>query len=132
MAVQGKSFFEQTLKANADLSSKQYHFMRYAGEGLTNQSSNSADNAFAGVLQNKPESGEFATVQRGGKQKVTAGGSISANTLITTNGSGRATAVSSGSNDLVIGITLEAASADGNVVSADIYQTPTRWGGLAI
>lgn len=132
MAEQGKLFFTLTLSADADLSDKQYHFMRLSGTKSTNQASNSTDTNYVGVLQNEPESGEQATVGRGGKMKVVAGGALSANDQITTNGSGRATGISSGTNDVVYGRVLEASSADGDVVTADIYQSPFVWPGIAV
>ncbi len=132
MARQGKSFYELSANAAADLSGKQYHFVRLSAADAVNQSSDAADRDFAGVLQNKPQANEAATVRRGGIQKVVAGASGSVHALITTNGSGRATAVLSGSNSLVVGRYLEAPGADGNIVTAEIFQTPYVWPGLEI
>lgn len=132
MAEQGKSFYNQTATAAADLSAKQYHLMRFSAANTVNQSSLATDIDYAGVLQNTPESGEHATIRRGGKCKVVAGAATSFMDLITTNGSGRAIAVLSGTNQLVVGRLLEAASADGDIVTAEIFETPYVWAGLAI
>lgn len=113
-----------TAKASADLSGKLYHIVRFAGEGLVNQASHSAaapDVGIAGVLQNKPEANQAATVGYFGESKVVAGGSLTAGKWITTNGSGRATAAASG--DVVIGRALTTAANDGEVVRALLTQT---------
>ncbi len=132
MAEQGKAFYTVSANAAADLSAKQYHLMRFSAADTVNQSSDAADRNFAGVLQNKPQANEAATLRRGGKCKVVAGASGSVHALITANGSGRATAVLSGSNALVIGRYLEAPGANGDIVTAEIFETPYVWAGLAI
>ena len=103
----------ETLQAAADLSGKQYHLLRLSAAEVCNQASNSADSAAIGVLHNKPGSGEAASVTFFGMSKVTAGGSLGVGALFTTNGSGRATAATSGS--YVYGRTLEATTADGDI-----------------
>lgn len=118
--------------AAADLSGKQYHAVRHSAAGQVNQSSDAADTAYAGVLLNKPEANEHATVGRGGIGKITCGAAVSANALITTNGSGRAVAISSGDTSMVIGRVLEAATADGDIVKAELFETPHMWPALAL
>lgn len=81
-----------------------------------------------GVMQNGPAVGEAMTIACFGLSKIVAGGALSANAVITTNGSGRAAAVSSG--QFAIGRVLEAAVADGDVVTA-FLQPPFRWSGAA-
>ncbi len=104
-----------THKAAADLSGKQYHFLRYSAADTVNQSSLSSAEDFAGVLQNKPNAANrAATVIVGGETKITAGGALTVNDLVTTNGSGRAAAAASG--DMVMGRVLETAGADGDRV----------------
>lgn len=132
MAEQGKSFYDQTATAAADLSDKQYHCMRFSLANTVNQSSLATDINYAGILQNTPESGEHATIRRGGKCKVAAGAATAIMLLITSNSSGRAVAVASGSNAMVIGRLLEAASNDGDIVTAEIFESPYVWAGLAI
>jgi len=115
MATGGGDYFTLSAKANADLSAKQYHFVRWAAADTVDQASHSAAQDFAGVLQNKPSaSGRGSTVMFAGETKITAGGSLTVNDLIAANGSGRAAAA--GSGDMIVGRVLETASADGDVV----------------
>lgn len=132
MAVQGQMFFSQTLEAATDLSGKEYHFMRLDTDGKVNVCSDGGDFACVGVLQNKPESGEFATVAKGGKQKVVSGAAVSVGDMITNNGSGRAISISSGDTATVHGLALEASGADGEVITFTANQSLYVWPGSAI
>lgn len=114
------------LTAATDLSGKRYHAVRLSAAKQVNQASLSTDSAIAGVLLNAPKTNEAATVQYTGLGKVTAGGAISANVLISVNGSGRAAATASG--DMAFGRALEAATADGDVISVILFH-PVRWAG---
>ena len=81
-----------------------------------------------GVLQNKPKVGEAMEIAQEGLSKVVAGGALTANAIFTTNGSGRAAAVTSG--DFAVGRILEASGSDGDVVTAQLF-FPVRWTGAA-
>lgn len=81
-----------------------------------------------GVLQNGPQVGEAMTIARSGLSKLVAGGALTANWVVTTNGSGRAAHVTSG--DFAMGMVLEAAVSDGDVVTALLFP-PFRWSGAA-
>lgn len=116
------------LAAAADLSGKQYHLVRLSAAWTVNQASEAANSALLGVLQNKPKSGEAATVADGGTSKVVAGAAITAGAVLSTNGSGRAIAVVSGA--VAFGQALTAAGADGDVISARLMK-PVRWAGAA-
>jgi hypothetical protein len=111
-------------KAAADLSGKIYHFVRLSAANTVNQASYAADNTLVGVLLNDPKTGEAATVQIAGIGHITAGAAITAGDPITTNGSGRAVAASSG--QWVMGKALESAAADGDVIAA-IFNVPFFW-----
>jgi hypothetical protein len=113
--------FTRAAQANADLRNFQYKFLRNDGAGTVNVASHAAGagTTLVGVLQNKPNSGQAATIGVMGESKVVAGGALTVNTWITTNGSGRAAAATSGDN--VIGMVLETAGADGDVVRAMIH-----------
>jgi len=115
-----------TLVADADLSGKQYHIMRQSGALTCNVASNATESSNCGILQNKPQSGEHATIADKGTSKVVAGGAITAGDHLAVNGSGRAAAA--GSGDMAIGRALETAGANGDVIAARIY-TPVRWSG---
>lgn len=109
-------------KANADLTGKQYHIVRFAGANLVDQASHAAA-AFSvgavGVLQNKPNSDEAAEVAYFGESKVTAGAAVTAGRMITTNSSGRAINASSG--EIIVGRALDAAGADGEFFRALLF-----------
>ena len=89
---------------------------------------NPTSTALLGVMQNNPGRGEAMTIAYAGPSKVVAGGALTVNALITSNASGRAAAVTSG--DLVAGRVLEAAGADGDVISCLLFH-PVRWSGAA-
>ena len=115
------------IEAAADLSAKQHHFMRLSSAYTCNQSSDKNDAAYAGVLGNKPDAaGVAATIVRAGMTLVTLGGSLGPNIRITTNGSGRAAAVTSGS--YVVGLLLQAGTADGDQRIAWVHD-PYYFGG---
>lgn len=127
-----KNVITETYEAAADLSGKLYHVMRASDAGKCNQGSLNTDINLIGVLDNEPESGQHASVVVGGERmKVTAGAAITAETPITSNGSGRAIAVQSGTNQVVIGWALEDAGADGDIISYRPVK-PYPWPGVAI
>lgn len=115
MATGGGDYFTLSAKAAGDLSANQYQFVRWSDADTVNISSHDAAEDWVGVLQNKPNAaGRSATVQYAGETKIMASGNLTVNDLITTNGSGRATAATSG--DMVMGRVLETAGADGDIV----------------
>ena len=84
--------------------------------------------ALLGVMQNDPGIDEAMSIAYAGRSKVVAGGVIAANAIITTqSGTGRAAVASSG--DLAAGRALEAAGANGDVISALLFH-PVRWSGV--
>lgn len=115
-----------TAEAAADLSAHQYNLMRLSAANAVNVASLDTNSGLCGVLLNKPESGEAASIQYAGMGRVRAGASITAGAHITTNGSGRAVAV--GSGDMACGRALEAAGADGDIIDVILYP-PIRWAG---
>ena len=117
-----------TLVAAADLSGAQYALVRASAAGLTNIASLSTNSALVGVLQNKPLSGQAATVADFGLSKVIAGASATVNTYFTNDSSGRAVAAQSG--DMIIGRFLEAPGAGGDIVTARLMP-PVRMFGAA-
>ena len=106
----------RTARAAGDLRTKQYVVLRSAGAGLTNQASNAAGgvDGQGGVLLNKPNSGQAASVGWNGETKVKAGGTVTANVWQSANSSGHIVDASSG--DWAIGVALEAATSNGEVV----------------
>jgi hypothetical protein len=129
MATGGNDLRTETKLAAADLSAKQYHFVRLSAADTVNQASHSAGEDNFGVLQTKPAAANRqCTVGVEGFSKVTAGGSLTVNDLITTNGSGRAAAAASG--DMVMGRVLQTAGGDGDIVRCQVF-APYFTGDLA-
>lgn len=87
-------FVNDSFKANADLSSSQYYMLVNSVGNLVDAAGSGA--VVIGVLQNKPESGEHASVTMVGKTRVKAGGTITEGQLFMSDASGTATAVTSG------------------------------------
>lgn len=119
-----------TMKAGADLSSSQYLFVECSAADTVTVC-NAAGERAIGVLQNDPTTNGAATVAVSGVVKVKAGAAVSANALVKTNSSGKAitaaaatvdTSDTGGASDPVVGsyvmgIALNAASADGDIIS---------------
>ena len=111
-----------TVRAAADLRTSQYHIMRFSAAAQTNIASHSGAASTAGpigVLLNKPNSGQAATIGFFNESKVVAGAAITAGAWFTTNGSGRAVVAASG--DMVVGRVLEAPTADVEIVRGLLF-----------
>jgi len=107
-----------SIKAGADLSSLQHYIVKLGSTEDTIEKSTAASDAILGVLQNKPTSGQMASVAVGGITKVIAGGSVSAGNLVTADSNGKAIATTSG-GDHVLGMALQAAST-GDIFAIEI------------
>ena len=127
MAETGR-FFARTMKANADLRTKQYHILRATAAGVTDQASNpgGGPDDIIGILGNKPNTDQGAMVVHGGEYKVVAGAAVTANAMITTNSSGRAVSGAVTSGDWALGQALEAAAADGDLMRCLISMPATQ------
>lgn len=107
--------FSMSLEASADLSAFQHHFVEVDSNGQLTISNSAGESVF-GVLQNDPDAeGVAGSVMKTGVSKVVAGAAIAAGALVQTNASGRAITAASG--DFVVGRTIDAVGADGEVVS---------------
>lgn len=116
--------FEVTAKADVDLSGRQYHILRLTGAHTTNIAVSAIGEKGMGVLQNKPQTNEHATIRFGGRSFVVAGAAMAVNDYFTSNASGRAISASSG--QFVYGRTLEVAGADGDKVEC-VLNVPWFW-----
>jgi len=101
-----------TLTAAADLSSKQYHFVKLASATTVNVCSAITDLPI-GILQNDPESGEVAEIAIFGISKAVADGTIAAARWIGTSADSQAAGITPGSDTTVyvMGQAIGAASA---------------------
>lgn len=108
-----------TLPAGADLSAKQYFFVKVNTSGQAVLCSGATDRPI-GVLQNTPESGEEASVLVVGGTKVVASASIDEGSLIGTNADGKADAKTPGSDttEYAVGTVILAAGADNEILTA--------------
>lgn len=101
----------ETYIAGADLSSKQYTFVKMSGADVV--SAGDGEDAI-GVLWNDPTSGKAASVVRGGDPHVYAGAAITAGADIASDAAGKVVPAATG--DYVLGQARAAAAADGDLV----------------
>jgi hypothetical protein len=108
-----------TLVAGADLSDKQYYFVKINTSGLAVLCSGATDRPI-GVLQNNPISGGEASITVIGGTKVVASASIDEGVLIGTASTGKADAKVPGTDttEYVVGTVILASGADGDILTA--------------
>lgn len=123
MAYEASQTCVGTMTASADLSSKQFHFVKVSGNNTVTVCAAITDTPI-GVLQNNPASGEAAVVCVFGITKVVADGTLAAGNLIGTSADGQADAIAAGSDTTVttVGQALNAASAGETV---EMFLNPT-------
>ena len=100
MAYASPSIKIGTFTASADLSAKQYYFVKMSGENTVTVCAAVTDKPI-GVLQNKPASGEQAIVTVFGVSKVSADATLAAGDVVGTSADGQAQPVSAGSETTV-------------------------------
>lgn len=106
-----------SLPAGADLSAKQYYFVKLNSSGQAIVCAAATD-VPVGVLQNDPAaSGRGATVRVLGKSKVSSDASLSVGDLVGTSGDGQADAKTPGTDttEYVVGQVLQAGGAAGEM-----------------
>jgi hypothetical protein len=110
-----------TLVAGADLSAKQYTFVKVNSSGEAIAAAAATDIP-VGVLQNAPTAGQEAEVLIVGGTKVVAGAAIGDGAQIGTGSTGKAVALVAGTDTTkyVVGTLLTESAADGNIVTAVI------------
>ena len=98
--------------ASADLSAKQYHFVKMSGNNTVTVCAAITDVPI-GVLQNNPASGGAAEVCLFGISKVVADGNLAAGNIIGTSADSQADAITRGSDTTVtvMGQAIEAGAA---------------------
>ena len=110
-----------TLPAGADLSTKQYYFVKVNSSGNAVLCAAATD-APIGVLQNNPISGAEASIVVVGGTKLVAGAAIAAGIKIGTDSAGKADAKVAGTDttEYTVGQVLLASGADLDVLTAVI------------
>jgi len=110
-----------TLVAGADLSAKQYYFVKMSADNTCVVCSAATD-APIGVLQNNPISGGEATVVVAGGTKIVASASIAAGVKIGTASTGKADAKVAGTDttEYTVGQVLLGSGADAEILTAVI------------
>jgi hypothetical protein len=110
-----------TLPAAADLSAKQYYFVKVNTSGQAALCAAATDRPI-GVLQNTPTAGQAAEVLVVGGTKIVASASIDEGSLIGTASTGKADAKTPGTDTTEYGVgqVILAAGADGEVLTAVI------------
>jgi hypothetical protein len=110
-----------TLVAGADLSAKQYTFVKLDAAGAVIAAAAATDIP-VGVLQNAPIAGQEAEVLIVGGTKIVAGAAIGEGAQIGTGSTGKAVALVAGTDTTkyVVGTLLTESAADANVVTAVI------------
>lgn len=108
-----------TLVAAADLSAKQYHFVKLDANGKAAVIAADTDRPI-GVLQNAPESGEEAEVLVVGGTKLQASAAIDEGAILGTTSAGEAVTrvVSTDSTKYILGTAVTAAGADNELFTA--------------
>jgi hypothetical protein len=108
-----------TFVAGADLSTKQYTFVKLNASGEVVAAAAATDIPI-GVLQNNPTSGAEASVTIVGGTKIVAGAAIGEGALVGTSSTGKAVALVAGTDTTkyVVGTLLTESGADGDIVSA--------------
>lgn len=104
--------------AGADLSDKQFYFVKWDSGGLI--VCDDLTDVPAGVLQNKPESGYAAEIIAFGPSKVSADAAITQGAFIGPSGDGQADprVIGTDTTHYVAGVALEAASNAAEIISA--------------
>jgi hypothetical protein len=106
----------QTFVAGADLSAKQYFFVK--GDSTAGQVVVCGDGEAAiGVLLNDPTSGQAAAVAVSGKVRVEAGDTVAAGARVASDASGNA--ISAATGDYVVGVAVRG-GADGEIIEVQL------------
>jgi hypothetical protein len=108
-----------TLVAAADLSAKQYHFVKLDSAGKAAVIAANTDRAI-GVLQNAPLAGQEAEVLVVGGTKLVAGEALAEGAVLSTTSAGKADSIAVGTatTQYILGTALTEVANDGEIVTA--------------
>ena len=109
-----------SIPAGADLSAKQYTFVKISGTGVISVAA--ATDAPIGVLLNDPASGETAAVAVSGIVKIKASAAITAGAAVGTTATGTAVTLTVGSDTTkyIVGRAITAAGSAGDIITVAI------------
>ena len=109
-----------SIPAGADLSAKQYHFVKISGTGVISVAA--ATDAPIGVLMNDPASGETAAVAISGVVKVEASVAIPAGAAVGTTSTGTAVGLVTGTDTTkwLVGRAITAAGSAGDIITVAV------------
>ena len=109
-----------SIPAGADLSAKQYTFVKISGTGVISVAA--ATDAPIGVLLNDPASGETAAVAVSGIVKLVASAAITAGATIGTTATGTAVTLAAGTDTTkyIVGRAITAAGAAGDIITVAV------------
>lgn len=112
MAYKGSQPFKITLEAGADLSTKQYYFVKIDSSTGKAVVCAAATDRPVGVLQNNPTSGQAAEITVVGLTKVSSDAGLTIGNLIGTSGDGQADAKTPGTDttEYVVGTVITSTS----------------------
>lgn len=118
MAYKGSQPFKISLEAGADLSAKQYYFVKLDNAGKAVVCSGVTDKP-VGVLQNNPTSGQAAEVVVVGLTKISSDAALAIADQIGTSADGQAAVYVSGTDTTkyIVGTVLETSGAAGVINS---------------
>lgn len=119
MAHEGPQTKIGGLTAGADLTAKQYYFVKLSAD-MTVTVCNGATDIPIGVLQNAPDSGEAAEVCAIGVTKVSSDADLDAGHVIGTSADGQADVKVAGTDttQYAVGIVLQGSTAAGGLATA--------------
>lgn len=121
MAFEGPQIKIPGLTASADLSAKQYYFVKVSGDKTVTVCAALTDVPI-GVLQNDPVSGEAAEVVAIGVTKISGDADLAAGDAIGPSGDGQADArvIGTDTTHYVAGVVIDGNTAAGGLVTAII------------
>ena len=128
MAVEGPQMKLVGYTASADLSAKQFYFVKISGDRTVTVCSAVTDIPI-GVLQNAPTSGQAAEVCVIGHTKVSSDGTLTRGTPIGTSSDGQAVTYAAGTDTTkyLVGQGLSSTTTAGHIVEAYVNcASPTR------
>ena len=120
---QALGILDKSFIAGEDLTDKTYYAVYLSADKTVSLCTTSHLNAI-GILQNDPDTNETASVRLIGTSKAVASGAITVGTRVVATTAGKIAAITTAgaTEQEVIGVALEAASADGDIIEIALVQ----------